>query len=210
MPRRAISMRGQRSRVFGLLLNDAKRNAAACSAAMAARTAAFGGASRRSPAAIPAAVCGSPSKHVRASLPAACNRSKVLALVGQTRDDQQRLRYGSDPQMKAIAGLAHFACEQGAQHRAVRQRLPVRLGRGERQEHQGARVARRAEGGNTRADLAHRHEQLVEGQASGHIVKPQSSPNPLLDREKPNPEDSARVQNVSGSQRIGAVTCLPS
>jgi len=31
---------------------------------------------------------------------------------------------------------------------------------------------------------------LVEGQASGHIVKPQA--NPLLDREKPNPEDKRR------------------
>ena len=30
-------------------------------------------------------------------------------LVGKAGDDQQRLRCGSDPQMKAIAGLAHFA-----------------------------------------------------------------------------------------------------
>jgi hypothetical protein len=30
---------------------------------------------------------------------------------------------------------------------------------------------------------------LVKGQASGHIVKLQAYP--LLDREKPNPEDSA-------------------
>jgi hypothetical protein len=37
--------------------------------------------------------------------------------------------------------------------------------------------------------LAHRDEKLVEGQASGHLLKPQAYP--LLDREKPNREDSA-------------------
>ena len=94
--------------------------------------------------------------------------------------------------MKTIAGLANFACVQAAQHRAVGQNPEVRVGRGERQEQQGARIAGKQRSGNPCADLAHRNEQLVEGQANGHIVKPQAYP--LLDREKPNPEDSATVQ----------------
>ena len=48
-----------------------------------------------------------------------------------TTNSVSRLR--SHPQVKTIAGFAHFACVQAAQHRAVRQRLPIRFGRRERQ-----------------------------------------------------------------------------
>jgi hypothetical protein len=50
--------------------------------------------------------------------------------------------------------------------------------------------------------LAHGHEQLVEGQASGHIVKPQAYP--LLDRENPNPEDSANSSAIEITLAVGA------
>ena len=117
-------------------------------------------------------------------------------LLGHAGDDQLGLRAGSDPQMKAVAGLVHLALEQLAQHRAVRQRLPILLAGRERQKHQAAGVAGEPRCSHPGADLAHRYEQLIEGQASGHIVEPQAYP--LLDREKPNPEDSAGLQR-SGS-----------
>jgi hypothetical protein len=128
-------------------------------------------------------------------------------VLGHAGHDQERLRLRSDAEVKTISGLAHLARIQCTQHGAVRQRLPVRDGGTERQEHDCARISGEPGFGYSRADLAHGNEQTVERQTSGHIVKPQA--NPLLDREKPNPEDSVGRQR-SSSQRNGAVTCLPS
>ncbi len=94
--------------------------------------------------------------------------------AGQTRDVQQRLRLACRPAAGSCRRLcAPCAANSARSTRAVRQRLPVRRRWGERQEQQGARIARQNRGGNARADLAHRHEELVEGQASRHSVKPQ-------------------------------------
>ena len=74
-------VRGAR-RGFGLLLKVAKRNAAASSAATAASNAAAAAAGSQ-PCCHSSSDCGSHSIRLRASLPAACSRSKVLACTGR-------------------------------------------------------------------------------------------------------------------------------
>jgi hypothetical protein len=94
---RAFSRRGdvdtrRRLARFGLLLKLSKRKAAACSAATMAWKAACAGAAA-SPAAREQRL-GSPSSAARASLPAACRRSKVLPL-GEAGRHHEGLRLGA-------------------------------------------------------------------------------------------------------------------
>jgi hypothetical protein len=83
----------------------------------------------------------------------------------------------------------------------VGQRSPIGIVGAQWQKQQSAGVARKDSRSDLAAYLARRHEKLIKGQANRHIVQPQEygGLNTLLDREKPNPEDS-RVNNQ----------CLPS
>ncbi len=185
------------ARVFGLLLNVAKRNAAACSAAMAAMQAAFGGVAARSPAATPAAIADRhPARCARVCRPPAGARrcwprsarhattSSVCACVPTRR-------------WKLSPALRTLRCEQRAQHGAVRQRLasPPRLARAAGTAGR-SHSAPELDAADARADLAHRYEELVEGQASRHSVKPQGTRLiPCLTVKNQTPK-IARVDNA--------------
>ena len=115
-----------RARGFGLLLKVAKRNAAACERGDDAHAAPHRPPRARIPAATAAAIAARRFQAVRASLPAACSRSKALACGRDAGDQQQRLARARRPAAESSRlPCATLRGVQAAQQRAVRQRRPI-------------------------------------------------------------------------------------
>jgi hypothetical protein len=74
----------------------------------------------------------------------------------------------------------------------MRERVPIGVGRFCAEQQHGARMAREDCSTDAGAALAHRHYELLEREANRHrnLTARMALAMPLLDREKPNPEDS--------------------
>ncbi len=201
-------MRVSRTRAFGLLLNDAKRNAAACERGDAGVQGRIRRLAPGSLAARPAAsVARRPARCAQACRPPAGARRCWLRRPDTPRSTVSALR-APTRRLKQSPALRTLCAYKRRAARAVRQRPQVRVGRRKRQEHAGRLHSRRAATRSSGRSIGAPARAVGRG-ASEWAYRENRWPIPCLTVKNQTPK-IAPVDQRSGSGRNGAVTCLPS